>query len=142
MNSSELSEIIKLEIPRMINTIKRNGIVVVNQTATQVLLLRAISATISLLEAFKEKRIQTGIDIEPEEFMETMSSTFVEFSYLLMIVNNYDVKIEAFDAIKNHNFQTISEFLVEDYNKMTLCAKMQEFVSSEMFNISNVAYGM
>jgi hypothetical protein len=59
-----------------------------------------------------------------------------------MTVNNYDVKIEAFDAIKNHNFQTISEFLVEDYNKMTLCAKMQDFVSSEMLNISNVTYGI
>jgi len=142
MEDSSLAEIIKIEIPRILNTIKRKEIVIVNEVATKILLIQSIKSTLSLIINLREKTALTNEQISFKEFRECMGGMLIEYSYLIMTVNNYQISFDLFQTIYEEDVSKMAKRFYENPSKSKLAIDLHDLISDEMISISEIAFSL
>ena len=139
MKTKDLLELLKIEVPRMLSTIKRKGFDINDSVGSKILIVQSIKATLNQLFLFHESKKQTGEDVGFELFKITLSSVFVEYAYLMLKINGYEANIEIIDSITSNDYEKNIYFLVNESELFKQSLEMYNFFSEEMMQIASIS---
>lgn len=128
-------DIVKMEIERISNTLKRNGFEIKNQIATEMILLNLVKTNTVTLTAFKEKSLVTGKEVSFEEFADIIKSVSCEYYYLLLCVNGYNTNYEdVLISVRND----IEKILVGDIKNFCFISKTFSILLKDVLELSEL----